>query len=107
MDELKQLKITNPLINYEVFQKNGEVLLDFLISQNSEDGKKVIIIERNVYRYTSFVGKNGQKGVLLFSASERAYDNKVDSFLIALKINKQQLLNAVAAYKMPKIVINE
>jgi len=107
MDELKQLKITNPLINYEVFQKNGEVLLDFLISQNSEDGQKVIIIERNVYRYTSFVGNKGQKGVLLFSASERAYDKNVDSFLLALKKNKSLLLNAVAAYSIPPISIKE
>lgn len=105
MDELKQLKQTNPIINYESFQKNGEIILDFLISENSADGKKVNIIERNVYRYKSFSGKNGQKGVVLFGASERAYGNNVDTFLLSLKKNKSALLNAVAAFNLPQISI--
>ncbi|OSZ79806.1 hypothetical protein CAP36_00640 [Chitinophagaceae bacterium IBVUCB2] len=103
MDELKQLKLTNPLINYEIFQKNGEIILDFLISENA--GDKVNIIERNVYRYKAFSGKNGQKGVMLFGASERAYGNSVDAFLSSLKKNKSQLLNAVAAFTLPTITI--
>jgi len=105
MDELKQLKATNPIINYEIFQKNGEIILDFLISQNSADGKKVNIIERNVYRYKTFSGKNGQKGVMLFGASERAYGSQVDTFLSSLKKNKSVLLNAVAAFSLPQISI--
>jgi len=107
MNELKQLKTTNPLINYELFQKNGEVILDFLISQNSANGGKVLIIERNVYRYKNFTGKNGQKGVMLFGASERAYGNDVDTFLSLLKKNKAVLLNAVAAFTLPQISVKE
>jgi hypothetical protein len=106
MDELKQLKTTNPIINYEIFQKNGEIILDFLISQNSAEGK-VSIVERNVYRYKAFAGKNGQKGVMLFGASERAYGNGVDAFLLSLKKNKAVLLNAVAAFNLPQISIKE
>ena len=64
--ELKQLKLTNPLVNHEVFQKNGEYIIDFLLSQNSPDGKKVSIIERNVYRYKEVTDKNGKKAMLLF-----------------------------------------
>jgi len=105
MNELKQLKTTNPIINYEIFQKNGEIILDFLISQNSANGEKVIIIERNVYRYKNFTGKNGQKGVMLFGVSERAYGNDVDPFLSFLKKNKAVLLNAVAAFSLPQISI--
>jgi len=107
MDELKQLKVSNPIINYEIFQKNGEIILDFLISENSADGKKVNIIERNVYRYKAFSGKNGQKGVILFGASERAYGNNVDTFLSSLKKNKSILLNAVAAFSLPQISVKE
>jgi hypothetical protein len=103
-DELKQLKQTNPMINYETFQKNGEVLLDFLITANSPDGKKIDIIERNVYRYKSFSG-NGKKGVILFGASERAYGNNVDAFLVSLKKNKSLLLNAVAGFSVPQVSI--
>ncbi len=105
LDELKQLKLTNPIINYETFQKNGEIILDFLISENTADGKNVNIIERNVYRYKAFTRKNGQKGVMLFGASERAYGSNVDTFLSSLKKNKSQLLNAVAAFTLPKIII--
>lgn len=107
MNELKQLKTTNPLVNYEIFQKNGEIILDFLISQNSANGRDVSIIERNVYRYKNFSGKNGQKGVMLFGASERAYEKDVDLFLMFLKKNKTVLLNAVAAFALPQISIKE
>jgi len=107
MDELKQLKVTNPIINYEIFQKNGEIILDFLISENSQDGKQVNIIERNVYRYKSTTVKNGQKAVMLFGASERAYGNGVDAFLSSLKKTKSALLNSVAGFSIPLISIKE
>ena len=106
MDELKQLKLSNPMINYDIFKKNGEILLDFLISQNSADGMKVEILERNVYRYKSFRAE-GKKGVMLFAASERAYGNEADAFLLALKKNKSVLLNAVAAFSLPQVSLKE
>lgn len=106
MDELKQLKQTNPVINYEIFKKDGEILLDFLISQNSADNRSVEIIERNVYRYKSFENKK-EKGVMLFAASERAYGNGADNFLGSLKKNKPVLLNAVASARLPEIAIKE
>ncbi len=107
MNELKQLKATNPLINYGIYQKNGEIILDFLISQNTANGKEVEIIERNVYRYKNFSGKNGEKGVILFGASERAYGKDVDSFLVLLKKDKPVLLNAVAVFNLPPISVKE
>jgi len=107
MDELKQLKATNPLVNYEAFQKNGEVMIDFLLSENSADGKKVNIIERNVYRYRQVTDKNGQKGVMLFAVSERAYGNDVDAFLTSLKKTKTVLVNAVAAFAIPQITLRK
>jgi len=105
VSELKQLKETNPLVNHEVFQKNGEIIVDFLLSENSPDGKKVNIIERNVYRYKEITDKNGKKGVMLFGISERGYGNEVDAFLSSLKKNKSALTNAVAAFVMPEITI--
>ena len=105
MDELKQLKISNPIINYEIFQKDGEIILDFLISQNTADGQQVEIIERNVYRYKPFSDAKGRKGVMLFGASERAYGNDVDTFLASLKKNKSALLNAVATFSLPAVSI--
>ncbi len=103
MAELDQLKKSNPIVNYEVFQKNGEILLDFLLSENSADGKKISILERNVYRYRSFTDKAGKKGVMLFGVSERSYGKEADAFLSSLKKNKAVLLNAVAGFSIPEI----
>ena len=105
VSELKLLRETNPLVNHEVFQKNGEILVDFLLSENSADGKKVNIIERNVYRYKEITDKNGKKGVMLFAIIERAYGSDVDSFLLSLKKNKSTLANTVAAFALPVITI--
>jgi len=107
VEELTKMKATNPVINYEIFRKDGEILLDFLISQNSSDGKKVDIIERNVYRYTAYSGKEGKVGVVLFAASERAYGDDVERFLLSLKKNKPLLLNAVGALTLPKVSVKK
>jgi len=103
--ELKKMKETNPMVNYEVFQKNGEYLLDFLLSANSPDGKTIDIAERNVYRYKIFTDKAGKKGVLLFGVSVRSYGNDIDDFLKGLKTNKPTLLNEVAQFTMPVIIV--
>ena len=102
--ELKILKETNPVVNYETFQKNGEYMLDFLISENASDGK-INILERNVYRYKSGVDKTGKKYVMLFGVSERSYGSESDSFLNALKKTRSVLTNAVATFLIPKITL--
>lgn len=103
--ELKKMKETNPIINYEVFQKNGEYLLDFLLSANAADGKTIDIVERNVYRYKTFTDRSGKKGILLFGVSIRSYGNEIDSFLKALKTGKAALLNEVAQFSLPAVTI--
>jgi len=100
--ELKKLKETNPIINYEIFQKNGEYILDFLISDNKPNGD-INIIERNVYRYKSGKDKAGHTYVLLWGVSDRAYGVKTTGFLSNLKKNKSVLVNATAAYSIPLI----
>lgn len=104
VEELKKLKATNPMINYNVYEKNQEYILDFLISQASTDGKSIAIIERNVYRYHA-VDNNGVKGLLLFAASQRAYGTAVTAFLKKLSAEKSKLVDAVAAYKLPEVSI--
>lgn len=104
VEELKKLKAANPMINYNVYEKNQEYILDFLISQASADGKSIAIIERNVYRYRA-VDNNGVKGLLLFAASHRAYGAEVTDFLKKLSAEKSKLIDAVAAYKLPEVSI--
>lgn len=106
-DELKKMKEANPMVNYEVFQKNGEYMLDFLLSANSTDGKTMEIVEHNVYRYKNFTDKNGKKGVLLFGVSTRSYGNDIDSFLKNLKADKSTLLNEVAKFEMPVVTVSK
>jgi hypothetical protein len=105
--ELKKMKETNPMVNYEMFQKNGEYLLDFLLSANSPNGKTVDIVERNIYRYKTFTDKSGNKGILLFGISVRSYGNDIDDFLKTLKTGKAALLNEVAQFNIPAVGISK
>lgn len=105
ISELRKMKETNPMVNYETFQKNGEYLLDFLLSANTADGRSMSIVERNVYRYKSITDKSGKKGVLLFGVSTRAYGNAIDKFLVDLKSTKSRLLNEVAQFAIPQITV--
>lgn len=104
VNELKELKLHNPVVNYEIFQKNGEYLLDFLISDNGPGGS-INIIEHNVYRYKGGIDNSGKSYVMLFAISERAYGNDSDKFLLTLKKTKAALQNAVAAYPLPVITV--
>jgi len=103
--ELKKMKVSNPVINYETFEKDGEVMLDFIISENTPDGKLVSILERNVYRYKSVVDKSGQKGVLLFGVSDRHYGNDIDDFFATFKAKRFDQINLVGAFDIPEISI--
>lgn len=105
--ELKKIKETNPIVNYEIFDnpKTGEYMIDFLLSANTPDGKQLSIVERNVYRYKTFTDKSGRKGILLFGVSTRSYGNGINNFLISLKANKKELINEVAKYTIPEIAI--
>ena len=103
--ELKKMKASNPVVNYETFEKDGEVMLDFLVSENTPDGKYLSIVERNVYRYKSVVDKNGLKGVLLFGVSERAYGDDIDKFFPNLKAHRFDLINLVGAFDLPEITV--
>ncbi len=103
--ELKRMKTSNPVVNYEMFEKNGEYILDFLLSANSPDGKTIHILERNVYRYKAYTGKDGKKGVVLFAISTRAYGEESDKFLLNLKATRSKLVNAIAKFSFPAIVV--
>lgn len=100
--ELKKLQASNPLVNYNVYEKDQQYILDFLMSQSSADGKQLLIVERNVYRYQRNANPQ-QPGILLLSASQRAYGNGIEPFLKKLKTDKEKLIKAVAEYKLPAV----
>jgi len=105
--ELKKLKETNPIVNYEILEnsKNGEYILDFLLSQNSPDGKSILIVERNVYRYKIFKDPSGYKGIVLFGISTISYGQEIEKFLAGLKSGRKELVSSVSQFTIPEIFV--
>ena len=102
-NSLENSKKQNPVINYKVYEKNNDYMIDFIMSENSQDGKDVLILERNVYRYFR-INTPKRKGILLFGVSDRAYTKKeMDNMFSVLKNNKFELVNKVAKIEVPKI----
>lgn len=102
--ELENLKKSNPVVNYKIYENGEEYILDFLITENSKDGKEILIAERNVYRY-KLISNNKSKGVLLFGVSERGYKENIESFFNNLKNNSSKLIEVVGNYQLPNIEI--
>jgi hypothetical protein len=57
--------------------------------------------------YKALKEKNGQKCVLLFGVSERAYGDDIDIFLPKLKENRFDLINLVGEFQLPEITIKK
>ncbi|OBX25834.1 hypothetical protein LX77_03110 [Gelidibacter algens] len=104
--ELKQMKAANPLVQFsEINNPNsGEYMIEFVLTANAADGT-VTIAERNVYRYKSYAGKSGKKGVVLFAVSSRAYGKEVPAFFSSLKTSQNSLVKKVMSFKFPEITI--
>ena len=102
-NSLENSKKQNPVINYKVYEKNNEYMIDFIMSENSQDGKEILILERNVYRYFR-INTPKRKGVLLFGVSDRAYTKKeMDNMFSVLKNKKLDLVNKIIRIEVPKI----
>lgn len=104
VNELDNLKKNNPIINYQVYENNDEYILDFLLSENSEDGKEIKIVERNIYRYKIIKDKE-KNGVFLFAISERGYENDLETFFSNLKNNSSKLIETVGNFTLPNFDI--
>ena len=103
VNSLENSKKQNPVINYKVYEKNNDYMIDFIMSENSQDGKEILILERNVYRYFR-INTPKRKGVLLFGVSDRAYTKKeMDNMFSVLKNKKLDLVNKVIQIEVPKI----
>ena len=103
VNNLENSKKQNPIINYQMYEREDEYMLDFIISKNSQDGEEILILERNVYRYFR-INTPKRKGVLLFGVSDRAYTKKeMDNMFSVLKNKKLDLVNKVIQIEVPKI----
>ncbi len=104
VNELENMKKQNPIVNYKVYENNGEYILDFLLTENSKNGKEIKIAERNVYRY-KLVSNDNKNGILLFAVSERAYENTLNDFFDNLKNRSSDLIESVGNYQIPNITV--
>jgi len=78
----------------------GEVLLDFLLSGQTENGD--LIIEWNAYRYTPYQGADGKKAVLLFGYSKRVYgSDNAQAFFQELDQNRAAMIQEVVSSDTP------
>lgn len=102
IQELDNAKKDNPIINYNVLEKDGETIIDFLMSVSTEDGKQLLIVERNIYRYT-IIDTENVKGLLLFSVSTRAYENEITDFFKAIKKDMNDLIMKVGNVVIPAV----
>ncbi|MDF2119904.1 hypothetical protein PY365_30525 [Roseiarcaceae bacterium H3SJ34-1] len=100
---LNQRKATDPMVNMAIVENKatGEVLLDFIISDDSTKGKS--IAEWNAYRYKPHTARDGRKGVILFALSRRAYNDGIDGFLRELRSLRPGLIGKVARYTLPAV----
>ena len=105
--ELEQLKKTLD-VNYEVIGNaaTGEKIIDCLLGQTASDDSKSIY-EHDVYRFKAVVAKSGQKGILLYALSNRAYGKGIQSFLTRLKADRKTLIAEVAKAPLPDITIKK
>lgn len=105
--ELDQLKKTLD-VNYEVIGNaaTGEKIIDCLLGQTAADDAKSIY-EHDVYRFKAITAKSGQKGILLYALSNRAYGKDIPPFLTRLKVERKALIADVAKASVPDITIKK
>ena len=104
---LNKRKSTDPTVNFAAVKnpKNGEIILDFILSAQSPKGEE--IVEWNAYRYAKLRGKGGKSGVLLFGISRRAYGNDAANFLRRLKLVRPVEVNTLANYTLPIVRLSD
>ena len=103
--ELEQLKKTLD-VNFEVIAHpaTGEKIVDCLLGQTAADDAKSIY-EHDVYRFKAVTAKSGQKGIVLFALSNRAYGKDIKPFLTRLKTERKVIVADVAKVPIPAITI--
>ena len=106
VDELNERKKSDPVVNYEVMENTAksEYILDFILSSNQ--GNKLDIVERNIYRYKTYTDKAGHTGVLLFGVSQRGYGIGITAFFAKLKASRMGDINKASAYTIPGVEID-
>ena len=99
--EIKARKATDRLSNFELREdkEKNELILDFMLSEGTGES---VILEWNVYRYANYQNA-GEKGLTLFSYSQRAFGNEVIQFGPDIRDNRKKYVEEFTALKRPEI----
>lgn len=98
---LKIRKHSDAVCNYQIRKKNGEYILDFLISEGNEYNLK--LLEWNAYHYKGYVDKAGNKGILMFGYSHRAYNADAEQFISYFAEYRSKFMTTLSTYPVPEI----
>lgn len=105
--ELDARKKTDPSCNYSSAKSpdGKEHILDFLVSDTKDN--KLSVVEFNVYRYKQVIVKGDKKATMIYCYHNRAYKDKITSFLSSLKETKAGYLNKMISAELPEVYIEE
>jgi hypothetical protein len=103
-NEIKGRKGKDALAEFAISENRGmgEILLDFMMSEGTGDAA---IVEWNCYRYKSYIGPSGQKGIMLFALSKRGYSASVKEFVSDIMSNRTKYMNEFQTIALPEVKI--
>lgn len=81
--ELEQRKKTDPVTNYLVAEKNGEYILEFIVSDTDIKKDKINIAEVDLHHYKQ-MKINGRNASVLSFYSSRAYGDDILPFIASI-----------------------
>lgn len=90
--ELEQRKQTDPVTNYIVCEKEGQYMLDFIVSDAKDN--KISLVEQDLHLYKQ-VTINGRKACVLTFYSARAYGDDIYPFIQSIPANRPTLYEAL------------
>jgi len=104
--ELEERKKTDACCNYQLYENDGEYMLDFLVSAG--EGGELSVVEFDLHHYR-VAEIEGRKALQLNFYSRRAYGDDIGPFLKGLKKQRPKYLETMIGLRLPeiKIVQNE
>lgn len=85
IDELEKRKQTDPVTNYVVFEKDGDYMLEFVVSDTENDAIHTIEVDVHHYKQMTI---NGRKASVLEFYSGRAYGDDILPFIQSIPENR-------------------
>ncbi|RYM30856.1 hypothetical protein ERX46_17390 [Brumimicrobium glaciale] len=98
ISELDQLRNTNPVVNYNVYDRGNEKIIDFVISDGA------YIFEWNLYKYKNEKGK----ALVLYAYTYRdslVNNDALKPFFGRIRDNRDEMIKQLGELKLPKVKI--